>query len=48
MPLPELTIRVCDTLTCEMMGAETLLAELSDHYGEKVRVVEPLAWGGAT
>ena len=24
-PLPELTIRVCDSLTCEMMGAETLL-----------------------
>src|ERR1700761_1954716 len=26
--MPPLTIRVCDSLTCEMMGAQKLLAEL--------------------
>ncbi len=44
-PLPELTIRVCDSLTCEMMGAEALLSELSGHYGGKVRVVRAPCMG---
>ncbi|MEC7574952.1 MAG: NAD(P)H-dependent oxidoreductase subunit E, partial [Pseudomonadota bacterium] len=43
--LPELTIRVCDSLTCEMMGAETLLSELPDHYGDNVRVVRAPCMG---
>ena len=35
----EITIRVCDSLTCEMMGAQKLLAELPARVGAKVRVV---------
>ncbi len=38
-PPPEMTIRVCDSLTCEMMGAKDLLKSLQTHYGGKVRVV---------
>jgi len=38
-PPPELTIRVCDSLTCEMMGARQLLSELQNKYGDKIRVV---------
>ncbi|MES2600917.1 MAG: NADH-ubiquinone oxidoreductase-F iron-sulfur binding region domain-containing protein [Pseudomonadota bacterium] len=37
--LPPLTIRVCDSLTCAMLGAETLLAELKKSAGPGVRVV---------
>jgi formate dehydrogenase len=34
-----LTIRVCDSLTCAMMGAEKLLHELQDKSGPGIRVV---------
>src|SRR5436190_17777411 len=34
-----LTIRVCDSLTCAMMGAEQLLEELQNGVGPGVRVV---------
>src|SRR5258708_2354696 len=34
-----LTIRVCDSLTCAMLGAEKLLAELQSGAGAGVRVV---------
>ena len=34
-----LTIRVCDSLTCAMLGAEKLLQELQDAKGPGVRVV---------
>src|ERR687895_1780231 len=34
-----LTIRVCDSLTCAMMGAEKLLSELQDSAGPGIRVV---------
>src|SRR5580693_6985600 len=37
--IPPLTIRVCDSLTCAMLGAEKLLAELLDKAGPAVRVV---------
>ena len=37
-PAP-LTIRVCDSLTCEMKGAKALLAELPEKLGREVRVV---------
>jgi formate dehydrogenase len=37
--IPPLTIRVCDSLTCAMMGAEQLLAELENSAGPGVRVV---------
>jgi len=38
-PPPALTIRVCDSLTCEMMGAKDLLAGLQEKLGDAVRVV---------
>ena len=44
-PLPQLTIRVCDSLTCEMMGAGTLLSELSEFYDGKVRVLRAPCMG---
>src|SRR5947199_8924623 len=34
-----LTIRVCDSLTCAMLGAEALLDELQDKAGPGIRVV---------
>jgi formate dehydrogenase beta subunit len=34
-----LTIRVCDSLTCAMLGAEKLLHELQDRAGPGIRVV---------
>ncbi len=34
-----LTIRVCDSLTCAMMGAEELLHQLQDKAGPGIRVV---------
>ncbi|HIP76846.1 MAG TPA: NADH-quinone oxidoreductase subunit F, partial [Kiloniellaceae bacterium] len=38
-PPPPLTIRVCESITCEMMGAQDLLKALPQEVGEKVRVV---------
>lgn len=43
---PPLTVRVCDSLTCEMMGAQKLLAELPARLGAKVRVVRAPCMGG--
>src|SRR3954454_8911681 len=37
--VPPLTIRVCDSLTCAMLGAEKLLGELQSSAGPGVRVV---------
>jgi formate dehydrogenase len=37
--IPPLTIRVCDSLTCAMLGAEKLLLELQSAAGPGVRVV---------
>src|SRR3954466_1968233 len=37
--IPSLTIRVCDSLTCAMLGAETLLEQLQDQAGPGIRVV---------
>jgi formate dehydrogenase beta subunit len=37
--IPPLTIRVCDSLTCAMMGAEKLLNELQSKAGPGIRVV---------
>jgi NADH:ubiquinone oxidoreductase subunit E len=36
---PELTVRVCDTLSCQMAGAGALLSELKLAYGAQVRVI---------
>jgi formate dehydrogenase beta subunit len=37
--IPPLTIRVCDSLTCAMLGAEGLLHELQNSGGPGIRVV---------
>src|SRR5437773_1221940 len=37
--IPPLTIRVCDSQTCAMLGAEKLLGELKSSAGPGVRVV---------
>ena len=37
--IPALTVRVCDSLTCALLGADKLLADLHKTLGEDVRVV---------
>lgn len=37
-PAPELTIRVCNSISCEMFGAKTLLNDLSDVESDKIRI----------
>ncbi len=44
-PPAPLTVRVCDSLTCEMMGAQKLLADLPGRLGEGVRVVRAPCMG---
>ncbi len=44
-PPPALTIRVCDSLTCEMFGAERLLAEIEAETGKEIRVVRAPCMG---
>ncbi len=45
-PPPELTVRVCDSLTCELFGAQHLLSELQSRLGGQVRVVRAPCMGG--
>jgi len=45
-PAPEITVRVCDGLVCEMMGAQGLLDSLPDAVGDGVRVVPGPCMGG--
>ena len=45
-PPPEVTVRVCDSLTCEMMGAQSLLQRLPGTLGSDVRVVRAPCMGG--
>jgi NADH:ubiquinone oxidoreductase subunit F (NADH-binding)/NADH:ubiquinone oxidoreductase subunit E len=45
-PPPELTVRVCDSLTCELFGAQALLSDLQDRVGDTVRVVRAPCMGG--
>ena len=45
-PPPEVTVRVCDSLTCEMMGAQSLLQRLPGTLGPDVRVVRAPCMGG--
>jgi NADH:ubiquinone oxidoreductase subunit F (NADH-binding)/NADH:ubiquinone oxidoreductase subunit E len=42
---PALTVRVCDSLSCEMAGAQKLLAELPGKLGAEVRVVRAPCMG---
>jgi len=44
-PPPPLTIRVCDSLTCEMLGAKALLEELPGLLGDQVRVLRAPCMG---
>ncbi len=44
-PPPAVTVRVCDGLTCEMMGAQKLLTELGGALGKDVRVVRAPCMG---
>ena len=44
-PAPALTIRVCDSLTCEMSGAKKLLDSLAKNRGGKFRVVRAPCMG---
>jgi formate dehydrogenase len=38
-PPPPITVRVCETLSCQMAGAEALVAELARLDGRKLRVI---------
>lgn len=44
-PPPALTIRVCDSLSCEMAGARDLLGKLPDAVGGDVRVLRAPCMG---
>src|SRR5471032_2125200 len=44
-PPPEITVRVCDSLSCAMVGADRLLAELPKKLGKNVRVVRAPCMG---
>jgi NADH:ubiquinone oxidoreductase subunit F (NADH-binding)/NADH:ubiquinone oxidoreductase subunit E len=44
-PPPPVTVRVCDSLSCAMAGAEKLLAELPGKLGKNVRVVRAPCMG---
>ena len=37
-PPPPLTVRVCESITCEMFGAKQLLADIRQQLGDSVRV----------
>jgi formate dehydrogenase len=45
-PPPALTVRVCDSLSCELAGAPRLLAELRRRLGDGVRVIRAPCMGG--
>ncbi len=44
-PPPAVTVRVCDSLSCAMAGAEKLLAQLPGKLGKDVRVVRAPCMG---
>jgi formate dehydrogenase beta subunit len=44
-PPPPVTVRVCDSLSCALVGAERLLAELPQKLGPEVRVVRAPCMG---
>src|SRR5215469_233610 len=45
-PPPPITIRVCDSLSCQIAGAQQLLADLETRLGPAVRVVRAPCMGG--
>src|SRR6202166_2714889 len=44
-PPPALTVRVCDSLSCALLGAERLFVELPEKLGPNVRVVRAPCMG---
>ena len=42
---PPVTIRVCDSVTCEMMGAERLIETLSENAGADIRILRAPCMG---
>jgi formate dehydrogenase len=46
LPPPPVTIRVCNSLSCAMAGAEKLMKDLSSKLGREVRVVHAPCMGG--
>src|SRR5204862_5702993 len=45
-PPPPLTVRVCDSLSCELAGSARLLEALRGRLGDGVRVVRAPCMGG--
>jgi formate dehydrogenase beta subunit len=45
-PPPSMTVRVCDSLSCELAGARQLLNDLEARLGDAVRVVRAPCMGG--
>jgi formate dehydrogenase beta subunit len=45
-PPPPITVRVCDSLSCELAGAQQLLTDLETQLGPGVRVVRAPCVGG--
>src|SRR5882757_4206260 len=45
-PPPPLTVRVCDSLTCELFGAQRLMTALPAKLGAGIRVVRAPCMGG--
>jgi NADH:ubiquinone oxidoreductase subunit F (NADH-binding)/NADH:ubiquinone oxidoreductase subunit E len=43
---PPTTVRVCDSLSCEIAGAVQLLADLETRFGDDVRVIRAPCMGG--
>ena len=39
-PPPELTVRVCESVSCSMFGSKDLISSLKDEYGDEVRIQE--------
>ena len=44
-PPPPITVRVCDSLTCEMFGAQQLLADLQEEMEPRVRILRAPCMG---
>lgn len=44
-PPPAITVRVCDSLSCAMAGADNLLSDLQAKYGNDVRVIRAPCMG---
>ena len=44
-PPPPLTVRVCDSITCEMLGSQSLLTALAEQGSQDIRVVRAPCMG---